>query len=1689
MENGDSGGDRFFIMSSVTIGNDVQPGEIEIPEALRLELLLAANQARFGDAYQTILATGPLEQWAGAEARLLAGRLSRHLGNHELYWKLTAQAYRQKPHAVRFQTQRIYALMERCGNFAAWEAARKLAQAEAESDEERADGLICEGLCNVVYRDFQAAENLFRQAQALEPKSAWVWSESSSLPAEQRKYEAAIELADRALEVEPYFRSALLRKASYLQSLRRDDEAFDVLETGRRHLQSGGVISQLIILCSEREEWARMLELVDEAERLTPYADEGGRSWYTARRADAELGLGNFVAATARARQVTKNQFYENLADRLERHSGKERRVKIPVPFIQQGYNTCAPATLSAITSFWENPIAQDTLIGEICYDGTFDFVERRWAEKGGWHAREFKVDWDVAVALLDRGIPFILSTQEINSGHSQAVMGYDTVRGSLLIRDPNHRHHSEYAYEEFEKHYAPVGPRGFLLLPQGYLDKADGIMFPEAELYDHIYGLNCALEAHDRDRAESFLNLLDQQAPNHRLAWMGRRALAHYDQNPLAQLEAVDGLLNLFPDDDRLLHVRLQLLRGLGRNHEAHELIKNRCARKNVPGLFWREYAREVRQEKNKSQAAMRLTRKCLKWMPSDIDTLTVLSGILWSIKNRTEAMAVQRLAVCVGDKREPVAEAYFQMQEACGQTDSGIEFLRERYQALIGQSSAPAITLANCLDRLNRAREVREVLHETLERRPDDGDLLLRFSQFESAGGNLEECSNLLQRAAGHIGRLAWLRAAAFLERANGNFDLALEHWQGVVGLAPLDVEAHRQITWLLARRDGKAVAQDYAKGLGRQFPQHRGLLDLELNWVQRDEPEEAESRLTAYLQSHPTDAWARREYVLLLQKRQAYDEALAHAEEARQYDPYQSTSWQVEGSVLESMNRLDEARERIRKALELNIDSTYGMRRLVFLADSVTEKKEALEFIQQQFDRQSTAGAAITAYREIAFPILDMPELTEKLRAHWSQRPDLWEAWHTLLHHLISAGQLEEASQIAAGATDRFSILPIVWRDAARLNQQLGAWPEAASCLRHALRINPDWVPVVCDLAGVYRRGSQFDEARELLERSHRRNPLDAPVLGTLADLLWHLGERETALGQVRRAIENDPDYNWGWATLAHWSDLLQGKNLAIDLARERAKRLDRDASAWLRLAQLAHRPEMAGERLEAALRARECEPRNIDAHDAVASAFAEQRRYDEAIQACRPGVFGEHVPFTLRGREAWLFSQQDKMAEAMKTMGEVVATDPHYVWGWDRLADWYFGANRFSDSIAACEKGVRLNPMSATGYGKRARAYLKLNKNKEAKLDFQRAMGLDPGYGYAGWQLFKMQIAEKAYADAGSTLSAMRAHTSAGIMLPSEIILACKRGKFDEALKLLQQAALLIEVDTGVVDEAMKCLDSCKLQKRVNKLLSSLITDPSMNPYMAHLWAERMQLAVSWRLFSHLKKIPVHSRVLEPVLHDVILGSKKASYPVRLIKRVVARYPEATRKHTQVWSVVGQIFATGKSWQKCAEWLKDWESRPDVRGWMVTNRVFALQVLRRVPEADETSQKLLARGLRDHTAAYHLLYLALSALERHDTDRARELLGGVHLESDHKEDKFFKLAVEGTLHVQEAEPGSKRRETAARARSQLSRMALRDFKIRRVLRAEARAALLMARDARSVGAWAYAVRINITSWLAV
>lgn len=1641
-----------------------------IDEQLLNEILNATNEARFLDAYNLAITLGPFEKLTG-EAKLLAGRLAGHICSRELCWSLTSQAWREHPKRTKFLMQRIYALSERRGILAAWYESKKLTHSESLDNEERADGLVCQAVCSLFFRDFESAKGLFARAKELHPNSPWVISESSSLFSQAGDHQEALKIIEQALDLKSDSRAALHRKAEYLLKLQKTDEAIEVLEFARTKLQSTAIVGQLVEIYNEKENWDYLLELIEEAERLAPLADKNCRSWFAAMRINSYLGLGRFSEARQEALKIEKNTFYQRLAERLEVRTSPNRRVKIEVPFVQQNYNTCAPATLSAVTSFFGKPIPQETLIGEICYDGTFDYVERRWADRNGWFTREFKVTWDSALTLLEKGIPFVLTTSEISSGHSQAVIGYDEIRATLLIRDPSSSSYNEMSYEDFQKHYSPVGPRGFLLIPEDRAGEVRDLNLEDSTLFDFYYALNCSLDEYDRSKALGHLSELEKSAPEHRLTWMGKRAIASYDQNPLTQLEAVEGLLSLYPEDDRLIFLKIQMLRTLGNSVEASRALHDRCRKPKVPPIFWKDYALEKGVEKGSQLMAFRLNWRSVKWDSYNVDSLIAFSLFLWNREQRTEALEIQRIAVLVGEKREYVVDTYFQMLQAVGMTDEGLSFLRKRSDENLKRSADPAITLINVLERLNRSAEAKQVLDNAIHERPNDGSVQLRYARFEADSGHPDRSREFLEQAHQNTNPLPWLRTAAELEQLQGGFDGALSHFQNILELSPLDNDAHSRVAWLLARKLGKAEAQAYVRKLGKKFPFHRAILHLELEWIKTDFPEEAETRLRTYLAANRNDAWAHRELAIYLNLRSVPDEALVEALKGKELEPFHPASYQVESLTLQSLGRDEEAKTSLRRVLEIDINCDFAMRRLIASATTLSEKLESIAFIREQLRNQHQIGPAIDVFREVAFPILDGPELSAEIKGLWKERPELIESWISWTKQLTAAGRVHEAKNVAVEGTNRFPLVPLIWNNAAFAFRRLNDFSEAKRCLLEALKINPDLISSLTALAEIYRRDNHLDEALQLLTRANQRNPLSSVLLGTKAEILWQQGAYEEALTAVQNSVEVSPDYNWGWNALHQWSVLLKRESPALDLAKERAVRLKNDAQAWLQVCHLANLAGKPAERLDAAIKARECEPRNVDAHDAAILALVTLGRYEEAFECSRTKIFGDHIPLILRGREAWLYSTQDKLDIAVEKMRLVVSNDPYYLWGWEQLANWHMTMKRFKDALDDIEMVVRLSPLNDSAYTTRAQIYEELDRSTDAESDYQKVIAINPANVFAGWQLFQLQIKRGDIKSAQNTIDLTRGSVQNGITLALSAILSVRQQAWSEANSLLTKLSLEPQADGGIFYAVLKAFDDEGEKKKVDKILDASVRDANCNKTAAILWADRNGISISHK-FGLLKRMPKESDALQAVLLHLIRREEKGGRGkliLKLLNKAVSTFRYACSTNPELWGDIGRLYYSRLENKKALNWYHDWESRNGVKGFMVTNYVFALHAAGRTEEADVVSKKIFEGGLADHTAYLHHLYLALSAIEHGEGREARSHFqaanGGVNSDSD----KYFRTVVEQTLLVHEAISGNERNEAAARARYKISQSP-NPGPGARWLRLEKRVRYQIARDAR-------------------
>lgn len=1599
------------------------------------------DAGRYLDAWRFAKTFAPLETWTGTHALVLGGRLASQWGDIGLSNRLHVRAHRQAPHD---DTTFYYFILTAHSKHGAFEALRLLSARTASLEGvpetlARADLWIQQARLLAGFRDFDAADACLALAEQAFPTHAWLWAEKSGVLREQDRYEDALAAAREAVRLHPWYRPAIQAQVHLLQLLGRDDEALALLDESALHLQCAALSQTRVLALEEKARHADMLVELDRLAELQPLASTSQTRWRAARRCDAAHRLGDDILALASAREAGPG-YYEDIVKRLSAapESGA-RRVLLTVGFIRQHHMTCAPATMAALSHYWERPVDHLELARAICYDGTPAHLERAWAEEHGWIVREFRVTWDSARALLDRGCPFALVTVGVRSGHMQAVIGYDSRLGTLLIRDPYQRSYGEWLAASLFENHAASGPRGMIMIPADRAALLDGIALPDEAQHTYLYSLQLALSRHQREAAGAALAALEAADPDNLLAHKARFELAHYDANPAQAFPPLRRLRERFPQDVNFQLDELQLLQQLGRTSEHRELLGALGNRPAAPVIFQRQEAEALVHDARHHPRAFKLLRRALRRQASDARTLIALADLLWNVRRHEESTALYRLAACSADKVESHWDSYFKASRHIRKTDESLALLRRRFEQWGDRSGQPARTLFESLEALDRSPEAFAVLDAARRRRPDDGDLLLFAADAHGRYGRAADASALMDAAASKTSASSWRRTAATLANYQGDHTLALSHWREIVAINPADTFAHSSVARLLAIVDGRAAALRHLEDACNQHPHLLPLRQTLVNWL-RDEPAERMlSVLDELLVLDPANAWAHREKALVLLRLRRPEAALASAEEALRIAPQAPSSHGIRADILKALDRLPEALEGYRAGIRLSIDADWLFNDLVSACPDFATRREAVLFLRDELLRQPSLDTACLQFRGVARPILTPEELHIALETLWRRQPESWAVWSVLVNHLADQNQLPEALARASDAATRFPLTPRVWLDLANVHAQLGDTGAAARAFEQALAISPAWSNASRQLSKIHERTLRLDLAAQVLRRAIALDPNDAFNHGWLADVLWRQREPEAALASLEKALSLAPDYGWAWSRHDEWSAATGRPERALRLAETFTRTRSGEVDSWLRLVRLRFGDHSPDANLEALDRAASLAPGNPDVHDLRAELLAVHKRYDEALDACRPAVFGANVPASLQGRAAWIEHRRGHLAKAIERMNAVVEAHPDYLWGWTLLTKWYWADDKFESVKKAAARWAWLAPDAALPHGYIATVHKQDGRKKEAKEALVRSLAADPSYDFGAFELLSLQLADGEFDDAQRTLLHIDTHFSPAESLRAQLHHHHARKDRDAAREHLQKLGRLPGLSPSELNDSTGIVINAGWEAEAEKAFAPLLSEEATIPEIGRQWARaraKKPLVFTLWLLRRLKPAPAHRRNADFTLVEQ-LGESGRIVALRLFCLLRRR---ELRAHQDTWGQVGYAFNTSRRFRLAVRWMRDWREHPDAPPWMRVNLIQSLYSCKKPSEAREALMAALDRP-PDHTHDLLLVWLACEQALDGDTagalaTRDRITAGGL---SDY--DKALILFTECLTSVQKASPGDKAGALAA-AREKLA-----------------------------------------------
>ncbi|HTN74105.1 MAG TPA: C39 family peptidase [Pirellulaceae bacterium] len=1557
----------------------------------------------------------------------MAGRLASHLGASRLSNWLMRCAWKDHPGHAEARYYYAYALWRRRGPYRAWRFANEqIEPPEDTSADVRSSwyGLLAE-ICSTL-RDFDTAEYWLRRAETVAPHSAWVQVCWSTVLEHEDRYEEALTAARRAMELREWSRAGVQSAAHLLTLLNRDSEAIDLLNESMQHLESSAVAGQLYGLQMELQQYKAAEETLERFKELAPLLEKDSFKWFAAQRSELAYFGGDVPAAIEFAKQ-SDSEFFKAVAANLEDPARADcTKVSLTVPFVRQHHVTCAPATLSALSRYWSMPAEHLQVSDEICYNGTSNYNERKWARENGWVAREFSITEQSAIDLLDRAVPFTFTTVDPGNAHLQAIIGYDARRGTLLVRDPFWRNAGEGLAPKVLARYRAYGPRGMAMVPASLASKLDGLDLPDAELWDLLHELDGALIEHRRQPAQEIYQQLIARAPEHRLTFEARRRLGIYDSNPTEQLAAAEQLLADAPDDQSLQLERLALLRYQVSREERLQIYRELCAKKDCHPIFWQQYAQELRADARQHDDAIWLLRRAIRRWPTEAVNYYILGNIYWDERRFAAAQELYRIAACLGDKDEQLAHSYFSAASWFKQTEQALTFLRDRFRRTGAKSSQPARTLVSALLQLDRTAEALEVLDEAIRLRPSDGQLLLYAADVHRSASseNAPQAQALLEQARGKCAHTDWLRTAARLANSDGRLRESLELWQEVLSSQPLAIDAQRHVTRLLAETAGQAAAMAHLQAAADRFPHHHPLHELWVEWLRDETPQVREPVIRRVIALTPDDAWIRRELAFLLGSQHRYEEAWEVAEIAGRLEPNNPSYQLLRAHLYRAQEQFADAKEALRQAVVLSVDNDYAIAELIDLCETREERHAALKFVQEQLVQQVTFGDGLLAFREQARGWLEADELLASLEAALTARPDLWHAWSAVVQQLLAMNRLDDAWTKTEQAVQRFPLLPRLWLDRSSVCRARMDFDRERESLENALRINPGWSVALRALCEVHERHRDYAKCRELMEQAVARNPLDAANYVSLAENLWRLGEREAALARVQEAVQLEPGYEDAWNCLNAWSEQLNCPEKAVESARELTVRRSGEARSWLVLARMLDAPEELDERLASLQKCLELNPRCVDAYDLRAQAYAKAKRWDEAFAECAPQVFNSHPPSLLQARAAWIEAERGDLPQAIQRMRAVVQEEPHFFGAWSRLADWCQAAQDHPGYLEAAEALVKINPQYEVSLGYLGEARQLNGDRAGAKEAYGRAFELNPTYEFAGNCLFDMQLEDGDLAGAAQSMSVLRSHSDSAFVIARDVQLATNLQQRDEACAALTRLCTTVAENRWPMAIAVQAFQNANWTAVCERVMFDALSLPEVQSEVGRYWAQLAVERGDRGCEAKLQELTAKGEIGELATYVYVEALLKANNSKQLAA-FIKRHHAWLRTSTMCWGAVGYALAGLRDHAEGAKWCSNWRDYKDAEPWMLVNVAEALRGVSRDAEAAEVSQHALeippSNGLEQHR-----LWLACDAACAGNFDEAREHLEFVQVDQSDADALFLQTLASALVEAASAPP---------------------------------------------------------------
>lgn len=1566
----------------------------------------AIREGRIPEAWEMAIGTGiPLENWPAGEPLCEAARLASFLGAGRLSRVLHWRNWREDKGNARRYCRALHGRMCHAPAIKLlWETRGFMATGKEIPNQDRADLLAFQAAVLVGLADFDEAWKLLDEADLLTPDNAWIRIQRSICCSASDRYEEALEEAMAACRVAPSYHVAVTQCSDALIHLGRDDEALELLERTHRNSPQAAFPLDMQVIFSERGDAQKGLWCLSEVERLSPLMEPSLKKWLTGRRADFHLMAGKLSEYLEIAGGEV-NPHVTRIAEKLRRPgAAKGVRKQLDVKFTRQHRMTCAPATLASIAAFWGVERDHFQIAEEICYEGTPWHKERLWADGNGFVTKEFRLTRNDLVSLIDRGVPFTLTTEWTTGAHLQACIGYDTRTDTVILRDPTERHFGERLLDHLISSHPIGGPRAMVMVPADRQDLLGGLLLEDEHVYGSFHRLLLAMDTHDRFKVQVAVSELRAVARDHPLTLDGEIRAARVLQEWPRAMVLTEELMKRFPDHESLWLTKSNLLLNLRRMRDRREFLESVVAGSGADPVFQSDLGELLSEDARELVMAEYHLRRALRHRGQEARVYENLARCRVKQRRFTEAAELRRASTCLAPGFEPYAGNYFETCRMVGRTDEALGYLEKRALRLGGRNHGPWLTHARKLEAINRPMEAAEVLEKAVASHPDDGELLLHGGHLMISWGpdHLRKGMDWMARSHGKVEESEWLRESAEVAGFLGDRPAAIRHWRALMVLQPLDISVWRYLARLLAEDGGRQEANRFFEEGTTRFPEFAGLWGLAAEWLST-EPRGAIQALDQYLRLVPTSAWGYRERALRKLDLKDREAALVDTREALELEPESPVSWHIHSEVLAKSGQREEARAALREALTLDIDRCEAATDLMGLATDRDDSIALIGFIEDEMRRQVSNGEIVPVFQRLAWRWMEPEDLLEKLEGFRGERPDLWQTWSAVITQALRMSLHEKAANTGEAMTAAYPLLPRAWLDLANVQQSSGNLAAEVAATGKALEISPAWDEAARLHADALERAGDLKQAEAVLRKAVLTDPLDPGNRGSLADLLRRMGSKEEAVTTLIEALRISPFYQWGWRQLALWTGKDKRRDEAVALLEE-VSEANRHCGTWF-----SHAADiwMDLERPVDAIRlVREgfsISPEDNGLREKLAWMLCVNREVDEALAICGPRPGEEMVSREIEGRRAWILMRSGHPVQAIQVMRELLEREPDYIWGLSELTGWIANRQDWPGALEMAKRWYRHSPLDRAALGFIGQAEANLGNSAAAANAYKKSLVLDPGYEFGGRQLLDLQMKGKQYDEAAETLAHLR-HFSPSVWMECDAVeLALLRNDHNGALA--QAGTILDREDAGfdVVNWLEDLFTKGENRQSWQKLLDirlkagTAVAPGALAVAIGHIPTTTFVKTAYKRVKSEPAGSPQRFEGWKRML-DLAAKLKQSSALVKWARKDALEL----KGNPILWSEMGGALLSTLEYNRGAEWMADWKERNGEIDETALLRVAALNdgcrsrnsAHRQV--AKDARREALRRFPDSRTGSAFRGPLAFQKAVDGDIDGARELL---------------------------------------------------------------------------------------------